>query len=81
MRRPMRLLGSAGCLLMLVLGSSCGGGIVPVVSRDISVKVTPASVTIPPGSTICLNAEQNYYTGGGFGTSIPVRFGWLAASH
>jgi len=42
---------------------------------------TTHAVTIPAGSTICLNAEQNYYTGGGFGTSIPVRFGWLAASH
>jgi hypothetical protein len=41
---------------------------------------TTHGVTIPPGSIICLKAEQNYYTGGGFSDTIPVRFGWRAAS-
>jgi hypothetical protein len=59
MRRPMRLLGSAGCLLVLALGSSCGGGVVPMVSRDISVQVTPASVTIPPGAVYQFNSKVN----------------------
>jgi hypothetical protein len=50
-------------------------------SGTIQCSDTTDAVTIPPGSTIDLNADQSgYYTGGGVATTIPVRFGFRVAS-